>query len=90
MSDMAANPQVTARVPEEVVQRLDRLAAALTARQEPGERPAERTDVVRRLLMRALPEMEREFNVGPSPAPAAAPAKPTSEKGGKPAHKPKK
>ena len=72
------NPQVAARVPAEVAERLDRVATAMNANQVPGAPVAERTDAVRAVLLAGLPVLEARLGLSPAP-PAAAPA----QKGGK-------
>ena len=76
---MAANPLLSARVDPSIVERVDRIVAALNARRDAGAREIERSDVVRRLLARALPGMEAELEIATPPATKAS----KGQKGGK-------
>jgi hypothetical protein len=53
------NPQVTTRIPQAVLDRIDRLVDA-SAEADPAN-PLDRGGVVRALIIRALPDMESEL-----------------------------
>jgi len=77
-----ANPQVTARVSEAFVERIDALGAVLNRQEIHRVLPLERTDVARMALAKGVEVMERELGVKAGSA-KPAPARPTTKKRGK-------
>jgi hypothetical protein len=57
------NPSLTTRVLPSVVARVERCADVLAERSEEGEHRIDRGTVVRRLILLALPMLERELGL---------------------------
>lgn len=66
------NPIVSIRLPQETVDTLDRIAAKWTSALEPGSRPEERADVVRKAIARLITS---EGIAAQAPAPDPKPRK---------------
>jgi hypothetical protein len=84
------NPLIAARVPPEVRDRIDHCAEVATARAGLGARVIERGDVVRLLIVRALPAYEAELGVTPEmtqPMTTKAAKASAEQKGAKPTKK---
>lgn len=73
------NPLIAARIPPDVRERIDRCAEAATTAAGLGARPFERGDVVRLLVLRALPGYEAELGCKPTKT-SSATKKPTTTK----------
>jgi hypothetical protein len=57
------NPPLTTRVDPSIVDRVDRLSAAMNAAKEPGAKPFDRGGTVRMLVLHALPVLERAYGI---------------------------